>query len=34
VGAREVEVVAEFGEKELVIGAFGRAGGLPAGEEV
>ena len=29
----DVEEVAEFGEEELVVGAFGPAGGLPAGEE-
>ncbi len=33
VGMGELEEVAEFGEEELVVGAFGAAGGVPAGEE-
>ena len=33
-GARDPEEVAQFGEEELVVGALGRAGGLPAAEEI
>ena len=30
---RDAQEIAEFGEKELAVGAFGRAGGGPAGNE-
>jgi len=33
IGARDFEQVGEFGEEELVVGAFGGGGGLPAGDE-
>ena len=33
IGARDVEDVAQLGKEELVVGALGRAGGLPARDE-
>ncbi len=33
IGARQAEQFAQFGEEELVVGAFGAAGGAPAGDE-
>src|SRR5260221_3924129 len=32
-GVGNVEEIAEFGEEKLAVGAFGRAGGGPAGDE-
>ena len=32
-GVRKVEQITEFGEKKLAVGAFGGAGGGPAGDE-
>ena len=33
IGARDIEDVAQLGKEELVVGALGRAGGLPARDE-
>ena len=32
-GVRKAEQITEFGEKKLAVGAFGGAGGGPAGDE-